>query len=75
MTVTKPNGNTMAPIILIKPGAFSWYHGAVKTVNETAHPKERIHPPEIPDKKTLSGLDLPFFTPALQMSSAVSAGE
>lgn len=35
--ITRPIGNSKAPIKRIKPGAFSWYHGAVLTLNVMAH--------------------------------------
>lgn len=73
-TITKPKGKTRAPIILINPGAFSWYHGAVLAMSDAAHPKLKRQPAETADRKTLSGRIVAFFTPACETSSVVSAG-
>jgi len=64
----------MAPADLMRPGALSWNHGAVLVLKALAAAKERRHPAETEDKKTLSTRMLPFFTPALDTSSMVSAG-
>jgi len=36
--MTRPMGNTSPPIVLIRPGAFSWYHGAAFVLKSQAHP-------------------------------------
>lgn len=71
---TKPNGKTNAPIVLIRPGALSWNHGAVFVLNALAAAKERRHPADTADRKTLSGRMFPFFAPARDTISMVSAG-
>ena len=73
-TITRPRGKTPAPINLMRPGAFSWYQGAVMAVRETAQPNERRQPAETAERKTLSGRIFPLLTPVLEMSSIVSAG-
>lgn len=73
--ITKPNGKIRAPAVLIKPGALSWNQGDAFVLKALAAAKERRQPAETADRKTLSGRMLPFFTPALDTSSIVSAGE
>jgi hypothetical protein len=34
--ITRPIGNTSAPAVRIRPGALSWYHGAVSVERRTA---------------------------------------
>jgi hypothetical protein len=34
--MTKPMGNMRAPAVRIRPGACSWYHGAVLVESKTA---------------------------------------
>lgn len=75
MTSKKPIGKTRAPIILIKPGAFSWYHGDARAMSIAALPKLRRQPAETAERNTLSGRILPFLTPARETSSIASAGE
>jgi hypothetical protein len=43
-TMTRPRGKTAAPASLMSPGAFSWYHGAVRAVRDTEQPKLRETP-------------------------------
>ena len=38
-TITRPMGKIMAPNILIRPGAFSWYQGELLTTRQTAAAK------------------------------------
>ncbi|KAH9810093.1 hypothetical protein Tdes44962_MAKER01065 [Teratosphaeria destructans] len=54
--VTSPNGKMRAPIIRIKPGAFSWYHGAVFVDSRAAHAKAKRHPAMKELKNILSSL-------------------
>lgn len=73
--ITKPKGKINAPIDRIKPGAFSWYHGDAFVLRALAAAKERRQPADTAERKTLSGRMLPFFTPARDTISMVSAGE
>ena len=34
--MTSPTGKNVAPMVLMRPGAFSWYQGAVSVDNVTA---------------------------------------
>ena len=54
MIITRPMGKTIAEIILIKPGAFSWYHGALLVMRDTAAAKARSAPAMNELKKILS---------------------
>jgi len=71
---TSPNGKINAAIILISPGAFSWYHGAVLTTSTAAQAKDSKQPAMKALKKTLSMRMLAFVTPAREQSSTVSLG-
>jgi len=72
--MTIPLGNTKPLIILIKPGAFSWNHGAAVAMRAEAEAKLTRQPDEKADMKILSGRILPFRAPIRDMSSMVSAG-
>lgn len=37
-----PIGNTRAPKVRIKPGAFSWYHGEALVETTMEHPKPNL---------------------------------
>ena len=73
--VTRPHGNTTAPSIRIKPGAFSWYQGAVFVLSVAAHAKARMQPAITELKKILSGRMLAFVFPAREHCSVASFGE
>lgn len=64
----------MAPIILISPGAFSWYHGDEFVLNSAAQANERRHPAMKELKKILSIRMLALVTPAREHNSVVSLG-
>lgn len=68
---TNPHGKTIAPAVLIRPGAFSWNHGAVIVLSDVAAAKDSRHPAETALRKTFSGLIRPFLTPARDTSSMV----
>ena len=72
--MTNPYGKNSAEIVLIKPGAFSWYHGALLVLREVAHANARRAPAETELKKTLSSRMFPFTTPARETISMVCAG-
>jgi len=62
-TITRPYGNTSAAIVLIRPGAFSWYHGEVLVEMSVAHAKDKIMPAEQALRKLLSTRIYAFLTP------------
>ncbi len=72
--ITKPMGKIKAPIILIRPGALSWNQGAVLALSAAAEAKHSRQPADTAERKTLSGRIFPFFTPARETNSIVSAG-
>jgi hypothetical protein len=67
--MTKPYGNTSAAIVLRRPGAFSWYHGAVFVEMSVAHAKDKIMPAEQALRKLLSMRIYAFLTPMRDTSS------
>jgi hypothetical protein len=71
---TRPKGKMIAPIILINPGAFSWYHGAVFVMRSAAQANERRQPAMKELKKILSTRMLALVTPAREQISVVSLG-
>lgn len=64
----------MAPIIRRSPGALSEYHGEALMLSVQAPANPKSAPADTAEKKTLSGLMLPFLTPARETSSMVSCG-
>lgn len=73
--LTSPNGKIRAPIIRIKPGAFSWYQGAVSVLKRAAQAKESRQPAIKDDARILSMRMFAIMTPAREQSSTVSLGE
>lgn len=73
--MTRPRGKTMAATVLIRPGALSWYQGAVLVMSDTAAAKARRAPAMKELKKILSMRMLALYTPARDTSSIVSLGE
>lgn len=74
-TMTRPMGKIMAEIILMRPGAFSWYHGDEFVTSETAQAKDKRQPAMKELKKILSIRMFALATPAREHSSTVSLGE
>jgi hypothetical protein len=72
--MTKPYGNTSAAIVLMSPGAFSWYQGAVLVEMSVAHAKDKIMPAEQALRKLLSIRICAFLTPIRDTSSKDSWG-
>lgn len=71
MIATRPKGKMRAANSLITPGAFSWYHGAVLTVDTAAQANARIAPAMKEDVKILSTLMLAFAAPIRDAISVV----
>jgi hypothetical protein len=70
--IVRPNGKMTAPIILIRPGAFSWYQGAVCVLSDAAHAKAKSIPARTELMNILSRRMLAFATPDREQSSTVS---
>jgi hypothetical protein len=70
----RPYGKIKAAIVRIRPGAFSWYHGAVLVLKTDAQANDNSMPAMTADMKILSMRILALATPARETSSAVSAG-
>ena len=73
-TETRPKGKITAPIILISPGAFSWYQGAVIVDRRAAQANDRRQPAIKELKKILSIRMFALLTPAREHISDVSFG-
>lgn len=72
--MTNPSGKMSPATIDTSPGAFSWNHGAVVALRDAAAAKLNRQPAEMAETNILSGLMLPFLTPARDTSSIASAG-
>lgn len=72
--MTIPLGKIKPLIILIRPGAFSWNHGAAVAMTAEAEVKLTRQPAMKAEKKILSGRALPLMAPIRDINSAVSFG-
>jgi len=70
-TKMRPMGKRPAAMVLIRPGAFSWYQGAVLVERVMAHPKPRRGPASTLFHQSLSRRVLAFFWPTRERSSMV----
>lgn len=64
-------GNTNPPIVLMRPGAFSWYHGEAFVLTSQAHPKPNSGPVMKELKNNLSIRMWAFLQPMRETSSMV----
>lgn len=72
--ITSPTGKVSAPIVLINPGAFSWYHGDAFVETRTAQPKPKSGPVIRELTNSLSKRMWDFFVPVRETSSIVCCG-
>ena len=74
MIVHNPYGKISADIVRMRPGAFSWNHGAVFVLRTDAQANDNSIPAMTADMNILSMRMLALATPARETNSAVSAG-